>query len=215
MPIINNIGFLRNDLISHGWHMTAFGFHYNGEEYDVLFENNEDIKDRKNKYATVVLHFIDTGDPNRVYSVESNQAKMFFEPKAFREYFRIQYANNLGDIFQQFFSRFLTFVPQSVPVHLNERQNLEIDHCLAGRGGHDPNAIYCYDARRLGKNKMSGKQEHRSIFISNLTQRRKPALYAKFENETTVTFYYSPNPLDELEDIAIIDKFVQREKGCS
>ena len=106
---------------------------------------------------------------------------------------------------------FLTFVPETVPGLLNERQNREIDRCLAGRGGHNPEAIFCYDARRLGINSASGKQEHRSIFISNLTQRRKPKLYAKFKDEPTVTFYYSPKPEDELDDIEIINKFIQRE----
>ena len=37
MPIINNIGFLKQDLRENGWHMTAFLFKYKNVEYDVLF----------------------------------------------------------------------------------------------------------------------------------------------------------------------------------
>lgn len=63
MPIINNIGSLKNDLENNGWHMTAFQFNYNGV-YDVLFENNEDFEKRKNPYASVTLTFIDTYSDN-------------------------------------------------------------------------------------------------------------------------------------------------------
>lgn len=207
--IINNIGLLRADLISNGWHMTAFSFAYNGFDYDVLFENNENFEARTNPYASVTLHFIDIHDINRTYTVEANQVKMFFEPRAFRVFFNICYSPNLGDIFRQFFDWFLGFVPMTVPQRLSATQNKAIDRCLAGRGGHDPNAIYCYDARRLGK--YNGKQKHRSIFISNLARRRNPALYQYFEHENTVTFYFSPNEEDALDDSAIIHRFTERE----
>ena len=94
-------------------------------------------------------------------------------------------------------------------MNLNERQNSEIDRCLAQNGNRNPNAIYCYDARRLGK--REGSQLYRSVFIANLTKRRKPDLYKYFENEPTVTFYYSPNVEDELSTINIINKFTVRE----
>ena len=96
-----------------------------------------------------------------------------------------------------------------MPSTLPQRQNDEIDRCLAGRGGHDPGAIYCYDARRLGE--RDGKQMHRSIFISNLVQRRNPYLYAYFEKETTVTFYFSPRREDAISDEGIIRRFAIRE----
>jgi len=208
MKIINNIGLLRQNLIDNNWHMTVFLFTYNNIKYDVLFEINSDIEHRKNPYASILLTFIDIAEPNRTYEVEANQIKMFFSPKEFREFFGISYSNNLGDVFKQFFDFFLSSVPQTVPDNINERQNAEIDHCLARRGLHDPNAIYCYDARRLGK--RNGKQMNRSIFISNLTERKKPELFALFKNEPTVTFYYSKNSDDELEWIEILNKFRKR-----
>lgn len=210
MPIINNIGSLKNDLENNGWHMTAFQFNYNGV-YDVLFENNEDFEKRKNPYASVTLTFIDTNSINRIYTIEANQVRMFFNAKDFREFFKIKYSDNLGDVFKQFFDKFVQIVPSKMPNTLSQRQNDEIDHCLASREGHNPNAIYCYDARRLGK--RDGKQMHRSIFISNLTHRKKPDLFEYFKNESTVTFYYSDNSNDELTDIQIINKFIEREKN--
>lgn len=207
--IINNIGQLKADLVARGWHMTAFPFKYNGISYDVLFENNDDYEKRKNQYASVTLHFIDVSDPERRLSIEANQVKLFYNPREFREFFHIQYRDNIGDIFRQFFIMFLNYVPPTIPKHLNDRQNRAIDMCLAGRGGHDPNAIYCYDARRLGK--RNGEQMHRSIFISNLARRRNPILYDYFENEESVTFYFSPRESDALDDAAIIHRFVDRE----
>lgn len=52
---------------------------------------------------------------------------------------------------------------------------------------------------------------YRSNFIDNLTLRRKPILYKYFKDEKTVTFYYSDNPNDELDDTEIISKFTHRE----
>lgn len=208
MSIINNIGYLRKDLIDHGYHMTAFLFTYKNTDYDVLFENNENIENRKNPFASVLLTFIDINNPNRTLTVECNQVKMFFKPKEIREFFGIEYGPNLGDVFNQFFQRLVNATPDRLPV-LNNRQNNAVDRCLAGRGGHDPNAIYCYDARRLGK--RDGRQMERSIFISNLTKRRRPILFDYFENEITVTFYFSPNLIDELTDEEIIRKFRLRE----
>lgn len=209
--IINNIGKLRSDLIRHDWHMTAFPFTYNGVGYDVLFENNDNLYQRINPYASVTLHFIDNKNLNRIYDIEANQVRMFFNPKEFREFFGIKYVENLGNVFQQFFNRFLEFVPPVVPNNLSQQQNNEIDKCLAARGGHNPNAIYCYDARRLGK--QNGRQMHRSLFISNLTQRRNPILYQYFQDEKTVTFYFSPNPNDARNDREIIHSFSIRESN--
>lgn len=52
---------------------------------------------------------------------------------------------------------------------------------------------------------------HRSIFISNLTQRRKPDLFEHFKDEQTVTFYYKTDPADELSTAEIINRFTIRE----
>lgn len=206
---INNIGYLLEDLRKRGWHMTAFDFNYKDVFYIVLFENNDNIENRKNAYASVLLTFIDLDDSSRRYSVEANQVKMFFNPKEFREFFGIQYSDNLGDVFKQFFSRFVPFVPPKAPTELDDRKNREIDHTLAGRGGHDPNAIFCYDARRLGK--RDGRQMNRSVFISNLTERRRPDLFKHFQNEPTVTFYYSSNEEDQISDVEILERFAKRE----
>lgn len=209
MPIINNIGALKQNLRENGWHMTAFEFEYKKIEYDVLFEDIDNLQKKKNAYASVRLTFIDITNPNRSYTVEANQCQMFFSPREFREYFGIEYSDNLGDVFKQFYNRFVGFVPAVANEHLNNRQNNEIDRALAQNGTRDPNAIYCYDARRLGV--KEGKQMHRSIFISNLTKRKKPDLYAYFEDELTVTFFYSPDPKKELSSIEIINNFAKRE----
>lgn len=208
----NNIGYLKQDLIDHNWHMTAFPFRFKGNNYDVLFENNDNIEVRANKFASVILTFIDVSDPLRTYTVEANQRKMFHNVKEFRSFFGIEYSPNLGNILSQFYDNFVEYVPMTVPRILNNRQTDEIIQKLAQRDGHNPNAVYCYDARRLGK--RNGKQMHRSIFISNLTELKKPMLYAHFREEPTVTFYYSENPADELLDIEILNKFSEREAAA-
>lgn len=207
--IINNIGRLKDDLKKNNWHMTAFVFFYKGRAYDVLFENNENIETRKEKLASVLLTFIDTENPKRQLITEANQIKMYADARSIREFFNIAYSNNLGDILKQLFSYFVSFVPATIPPILEPRLEVEINQRLASRGAHNPNAIYCYDARRLGK--KNGEQMHRSIYIDNLTRRRRPELYNYFAAEKTVTFFYSEDPADELQDIDIIDRFAMRE----
>lgn len=211
MKITNNIGYLLKDLKDNGYHMTAFSFKYKNIEYDVLFEDNGNIEQRKDPYAIVVLTFIDINNPTRKYTIWCNQKRFIFDDVIeFRKFFGIEFSNNLGDIFKQFFDYFIGFVPDKMPV-TNKRQDMEIDRHLASRDGRrDPNAIYCYDARRLGK--RNNEQMHRSIFISNLTQRRKPKLFEIFKKDDTITFYYSPNEDDELSDEEIINRFRKNEE---
>ena len=71
MPIINNIGALKQSLRENGWHMTAFLFQYKNVEYDVLFEDIDNLQ-KKEKYASVRLTFIDIAHPERLYSIESS-----------------------------------------------------------------------------------------------------------------------------------------------
>lgn len=209
MKIINNIGELRANLRQRGWHMTAFSFNYKSVEYDVLFEDIDNIT-KTNQYASVKLHFIDIANSDRTYTMEANQRGLIIDnKKEFREFFGIAYSQNLGDVFKQFFWHFLRFVPKTAPENLNIRQNNEIDRCLASCDGHDPNAIYCYDVRRLGSH--DGKQMHRSIFIANLTERRYPRLYKYFANEKEVTFYYTSDPKKEKSFNELIHQFTMHE----
>lgn len=206
---INNLGKLKADLISRGWHMTAFLFQYNGVDYDVLFENIDNLLHKKEQYASVLLTFIDINNANRSYQFEANQLKMFIDVKEFREFFGIEYSLNLGDVIAQFYDYFLEHIPTTATLNLPERQKDEMARRLAQNEKRDPNAIYCYDARRLGL--RDGKQMNRSVFISNLTEIRKPELFRYFANEPSVTFYFSPDPEKELSDIEIIDNFRARE----
>ena len=65
----------------------------------------------------------------------------------------------------------------------------------------DPNKIYCYKIRR---NPNGGK---RSDFNSDKTKLLRPDLFRKFENEHSVSFCYSDDPLKENDDSTILYNF--------
>lgn len=65
----------------------------------------------------------------------------------------------------------------------------------------DPNKIYCYKIRI---NPNGGK---RSDFNSDKTKLLRPALFRKFENDPSVSFCYSDDPLKENDDSTILYNF--------
>ena len=65
----------------------------------------------------------------------------------------------------------------------------------------DPNKIYCYKIRR---NPNGGK---RSDFNSDKTKLLRPILYRKFENDPSISFCYSDDPLKKNDDKTILCNF--------
>lgn len=53
----------------------------------------------------------------------------------------------------------------------------------------DPNAIYCYDVRRNGRNK-DGSPNKRSIEKSNKAQSLRRKLYERYCNDTNLSFSF-------------------------
>lgn len=74
--------------------------------------------------------------------------------------------------------------------------------------GNNPNAIYCYDVQRNGRN--NGRNNTRSIENSNKAETLRPTLYNKYKDDTNLSFYFSTNPEDERTDEEIFNLVASR-----
>lgn len=197
MPFVK---ILRDNLRKSGWCITAFPFRYNNINYTVLFEDLDKTLER-NKYYIARLTFIDDNE-NRRLDVLANTYNFNIHITELRSFFKVQYAENLGDFLQQFYTNFNRYIPKQFnkpskqqQIHIVERLN---------RNDND-NAMYCYKVMRNGI--IKDKQRHRSIFNDNKTRLLRPTLYQDFKNDDTISFCYSINPDDERTDTEIIERF--------
>jgi hypothetical protein len=208
-----NITALRNSLRQAGWCMTAFDFNFHGVNSLVLFEDAK-VLGRKEKYVSVILTFRDYDDLNRYIEVAANAGGIDLTKdnrQAFFDFFYIQYGefDNFWNHFNAFFN---TAIPQEFVIPQNEiHRNVIAEQLSARNHDPDPNAIYCYEAYRLGKHPKTNRQENRSPFIDTKTRLLRPQLYEAIDaaNEPTITFKYSSNPDMGQTDATILHRFAQ------
>ena len=208
MPHMENIKLLRNSLRDNGWCITAFPFHYNGHDYTVLFEviDGNRLKPQ-NDMAIAVLIFHENGIPDHILEAEANSLRFFVDYRTIRDYF---YINGLGQFnTDDFYKYFGERIPQASK-NLQANEETLITSRLSEREGENPNSIYCYDVRRNGT-RPDGTLNHRSIYNDNKTRLLRPTLYEEYKNDTHLSFFYSDNPDDKLNDEAIRMKFAERE----
>lgn len=151
------------------------------------------------------LTFIDKGNENHILEVKANQRTFDIGAKKLREFFGIEYAENLGDVFQQFYQRFGNSIPQTRPAHLGtDLKDAAVKRL--NRNDND-NAMCCYEARRNGI--RNGVQCHRTPFNSDKTKLLREPLYDRLGGDNTISFYYREHT--PLSDTEIIDKFMQND----
>ena len=204
-PMINMLSLL-NDLQQNEWHITAFQFTYKNTHYIVLFEDISNLPLVNGEYIAF-LTFIDKSNENRIFQTKANEFKFSAKAKEFREYFNIECANNLGDIFKQFYSYFGGFIPTLRVKNFDNQTQQAIINQLSRNDHENVNNLCCYAAKRNGKH--DGVQYHRTPFNSDKTKLLRSALFDKLgKNDNTISFYYrEENPLDDIE---IYTRFAQQ-----
>ena len=85
---------------------VAFYFRYKSVVYIVLVKRFVGKEKRVNQYALVKLHFMKSDDLNDGLEIEANSSKLLIDAKTLRQYFGIEYQDNLGDILKQFAENF-------------------------------------------------------------------------------------------------------------
>ena len=199
--LLSNLTELKNDMVNKKWTICSFLFRYKSVEYIVLIKRFVGKEKRINQYALVKIHFMKRGDLNNELEIEANSYELLIDAKILRQYFGIEYQDNLGDILKQFTETFGKAIPKNVSDNISDEEKSAMVQSLSISDSENPNKIYCYKIRR---NPNGGK---RSEFNSDKTKLLRPNLFKKFENEPGVSFCYSDDHHKENDDSTILYNF--------
>lgn len=199
--LLSNLNELKNDMVSNNWTICSFLFRYKSVDYIVLVKRFVGKEKRTNQYALVKIHFMKCSDLSCELEIEANSSKLLTDAKTLRQYFGIEYQDNLGDILKQFTETFGKAIPKKISNNISNEEKSAMVKSLSISDSEDPNKIYCYKMRR---NPNGGK---RSDFNSDKTKLLRPILFKEFENEPGVSFCYSDDPLKENDDSTILSNF--------
>ena len=133
--------------------------------------------------------------------VEANVKKLIVDPKKLREYFGIEYRENLGNILQQFTENLGRVIPTKMSENSSKMEKSAMVRSLSKSDSEDPNKIYCNKVRR---NRDGGQ---RSEFNSDKTRLLRPMLFREFCNDKSISFCYYADKEMENDDATIIRNF--------
>lgn len=199
--VLENLKFLKEDMVSKKWTICSFLFHYKNIEYIVLVKRFVGAEKRVDNYALVKLHFMKSNDLNDDLQVEANSQKLIIDAKSLRLYFGIEYNDNMGDILLQFTEQLGTVIPQKMPDHISDIEKTAMVNSLSRSDAENPNKIYC---NRVKRNPDGGQ---RSDFNSDKTKLLRKSLFSHFCNEPSVSFCYYEDPSMENDDATILRNF--------
>ncbi|MCY7787453.1 DUF6037 family protein [Bacillus inaquosorum] len=202
MAVFKNLRYLKLDMEEKGWCIDSFEFKYKQQFFIVLIKLYEDAE-AKPDYALLKIEFLRQGDFDDSLLVPANSAKLFVDAKTLREYFNIDYSENLGCILQQFNQHFSNFIPTKVIETKSNIQKKAMVCSLNQSEAENPNKLYCYAVKRNPK-KTDGTLGQRSPFNDNKTRLLRPELYKRLRNDTNLSFCYSVDPNDNKLDEDIL-----------
>lgn len=199
--LLGNLKELKNDMINKDWTICSFIFKYKETEYIVLVKRFVGTEKRKNQYSLVKLHFMKSDNLGDDMQVEANSNGLIIETQKLREYFGIEYADNLGNILKQFTERLGNAIPKTIPAGISDIERTAMVHSLSKSDSEDPNKIYCNKVKR---NPNGGQ---RSEFNADKTKLLRASLFEYFRNDSSISFCFYADPKMENDDTTILRNF--------
>ena len=199
--MLENLKSLKEDMKNKGWTICSFIFKYKNKNYIVLVKRFVGSVKRISEYALVKLEFIKENDLTDLLEVEANSSKLIIDAKTLREYFGIEYSNNLGDIINQFSNQLGDSIPTNIKMNISDIEKQAMVRSLSISDSEDPEKIYCIMVRR----NPEGKQ--RSEFNSDKTKLCREELFEYFKDDESISFCYSKEPEKENDDATILKNF--------
>jgi Family of unknown function (DUF6037) len=203
MSVFESFKLLKADMIANGWAIEGFPFNYKDLDYIVLaklYEKGE----IKPKYALLKIEILKSQNINERLISAVNANGFLIEPKLLREFFNIEYGENLGDILSQFNEYFAKFIPTQITLGKPPRIEEAMIASLSKSDSQDPKKRYCYGVRR----NQDGRA--RTPFNDNKTRLLRPTLYQEFSADQSISFCYSIDTNDHKSDAVIIQNFSNR-----
>ena len=202
--VFENFKLLKEDMLKNDWVIEAFNFRYKNTRYIVLaklYHKNE----QKPKYSLLKTEIINATNANNSIIIPVNSNGFMTNARTLREFFNIEYSENLGDILCQFNQYFSKFIPTKVNPNKSELLTQSMVYSLSISDSEDPEKIFCYTVRR------NSNSANRTSFNDNKTKILRPNLYMKFKDESKISFCYSLNENDEKSDEEILLNFSKRK----
>jgi len=180
----------------------------NGINTIVILRRYIENQKKPNKYAKAEIEFIDENNIEHMicgyvdlYEVYFNNAIEFYN------FFKINRGNdNPRELFLNFSEYFSKFIPIEKVIIKENNTEKEI---LAKRTDKKDNRIYCFDVQRNGS-KKDGSLKQRRPENSNKAELLRPFLYQEYKDDINLSFCFSSNPEDELNDKEIMKNFANR-----
>lgn len=204
MPVFEKFKLLKKDMEKNGWVIEAFPFNYKKNDFIVLVKLYLEGETRP-KYNLLKTEFVKNSDINESITLTVNSNGFIdLNVREFREFFNIEYSpTQLKNIIIQFQIYFAGYIPTQQNPNKSETVKSLIVSSLSKSDSEDPDKIYCYTVTRKG---------NRSPYNDNKTKILRPNLYLKFKEDTTISFCYKKDKIDEKSDEYILLKFAERIK---
>lgn len=199
--MLENLKSLKEDMKNNGWTICSFIFKYKNKNYIVLVKRFVGNVQRILQYALVKLEFMKETDLTDLLEVEANSNGLLIDAKTLREYFDIEYSNNLGDIIRQFSNQLGDSIPTNIKMNISDIEKQAMVRSLSVSDSEDPEKIYCTMVRR----NPDGKK--RSEFNSDKTKLLRGELFKLFKDDESISFCYSKESEKENNDATILKNF--------
>ena len=132
-----------------------------------------------------------------------------------RMFFGIRYAENLGDILQQFTELVGFHIPEKVSTSKSKIERQAIAHKMTQTGCEEPDKIYCYTVKRnpviIDTKTGEKRQAKRTPENDSKTRPLRRTLYDRLGKDDSISFCYSDDPAMSRTDEEIISNWTARK----
>lgn len=211
---LQNLHLLKADMEKKGWMIDSFKFRYKKINYIVLviLFSPDEIKE---KYALVQLDFLNAANFNHHLLVSANAGGIMLSAEELRRFFGIHYAENLGDILQQFTELLGFHIPEKVSASKSKIERQAIAHKITQTGCEEPDKIYCYTVKRnpviIDPKTGETKQSKRTPENDRKTRILRRTLYERLGKDDSISFCYSDDPAMSRTDEEILANWTSRK----